>query len=532
MVAPGLDGFSHKAVTTVMTQKQPPGTTNTTSTLTLGVPHISTVLLVNFPSIYYVIFFAPSLRQALSSVVKICNALAAPMCLVAFSLILHYFFINGLYIYYDISDYAFGDPYHSTKNKASQAEGFYQLFVLLTTANHPDILMKLFYENNRLVLVCISYMLITNIVMMNLVLAVVTDTFETVLTEQIALQETIRESMLQTAYQTLSRLDISTGENEGISVQMMLSVLEEIDKYRHFYTATLEATCEWQTSGGRIESTLRDCLKGFGHQGITESDLSLRHLVLDISNFKRGDCLEARTITDEEFRTLAALYLLPFELRDWSSIYNHWIAAQLLDNRGQRHVSEEQSLGMFVTWDTDDAAQNESGLMSTAYQWAASYPEFRHLWTEAYWGYEWVCLHTVSNVMVLASVIYAFTPYSPNDVYTWPIFTTWFSIEVLAGAFANATRFCWYQHFTYGHHWIDIALAIDAIVICFTEDSNQSLWAAARLLRISRLLLNGLKLRHMLSAMKTALMNVAPHLGLWFVSVMAFVISGSPIHTT
>ena len=94
-------------------------------------------------------------------------------------------------------------------------EGFYQLFVLLTTANHPDVLMNLFYANNHLVIFCVSYMVlsitqlahpaelsllmskvITNICFMNLVLAVMTDAFDSLLEQRIVLQEARRNATL------------------------------------------------------------------------------------------------------------------------------------------------------------------------------------------------------------------------------------------------------------------------------------------------------------------------------------------------
>ena len=51
--------------------------------------------------------------------------------------------------------------------------------MLLTTANHPDVLMDLVESNTVYCVVIMSFMIVGNIVFMNLVLAVITDSFKT-----------------------------------------------------------------------------------------------------------------------------------------------------------------------------------------------------------------------------------------------------------------------------------------------------------------------------------------------------------------
>ena len=116
----------------------------------IGVPDLALCMVINFPAVFYVIFFSPALRSALDSCAHITVALRAPMFLVVFSIIMHYFLISGIYTHYGIVNSAFGDPYnHAAPSDRGEAlEGFYQLFVLLTTANHPDVLMDMFWKNN------------------------------------------------------------------------------------------------------------------------------------------------------------------------------------------------------------------------------------------------------------------------------------------------------------------------------------------------------------------------------------------------
>ena len=59
-------------------------------------------------------------------------------------------------------------------------EGLFQMFVLLTTANHPDIVMDLVHYNYLGFMAVVSYMVVTAIILMNLVLAVVANQFSEV----------------------------------------------------------------------------------------------------------------------------------------------------------------------------------------------------------------------------------------------------------------------------------------------------------------------------------------------------------------
>ena len=148
------------------------------------------------------------------------------------------------------------------------------------------------------------YMLITNIMLMNLVLAVVTDTFESLLQDRVEHQETIREAMLQTSFARLAKLDTSTAEGDGISVEMMLDILREIDKYRHRFIGPWFDKCFQPDTN---TDTLQSVLAEMGHPHVRETDTSLQHLVIDICNFRRGNgenSAEACNIDEEEFRTV------------------------------------------------------------------------------------------------------------------------------------------------------------------------------------------------------------------------------------
>ena len=78
-------------------------------TVLIGVPYFGTTFILNFPSVLYVFFFLPPLRHAMDSCARITSALFSPMCLVVFSMLLHYFLFNALYTFYNIEDEAFGD---------------------------------------------------------------------------------------------------------------------------------------------------------------------------------------------------------------------------------------------------------------------------------------------------------------------------------------------------------------------------------------------------------------------------------------
>ena len=92
-----------------------------------------------------------------------------------------------------------------------------------------------------------------------------------------------------------------------------------------------------------------------------------------------------------------------------------------------------------------------------------------------------------------------------------------------------------YQHLKTWHHWVDILLAIDAVVLSVETEvsddnsANPNLWAAARLLRVAQPMLHMPSVRIMLESMQIAFVNVASYMALWLITVFSFMIGGMSI---
>ncbi|XP_046386592.1 two pore calcium channel protein 1-like [Ischnura elegans] len=104
------------------------------------------------------------IRQMLQSMPPVCDMLGLVLfCLMLYALLGFYLFGSG------------ADPYFRTL-----LDSFVSLFVLLTTANYPDVMMPSYAKSKWFCLFFISYICLMVFFLMNLLLAVVYDTFTSI----------------------------------------------------------------------------------------------------------------------------------------------------------------------------------------------------------------------------------------------------------------------------------------------------------------------------------------------------------------
>ena len=129
---------------------------------------------------YYLVYFNNSLRNCCVSVARLTLVLGPVTGMLIGSFIFHYFAISGLTQgggNTALDKYEFGP-------NGDTVEALWYLFVCLTTANHPDVFMPLYHQRPFAVFFTMSYMFITNLVLMNLLLAVVTSEFAQIMEDQ------------------------------------------------------------------------------------------------------------------------------------------------------------------------------------------------------------------------------------------------------------------------------------------------------------------------------------------------------------
>jgi len=140
----------------------------------------------------------------------------------------------------------------------------------------------------------------------------------------------------------------------------------------------------------------------------------------------------------------------------------------------------------------------------------------------------------LSDLVVIISIIGAFGPSSDSPgtqctirpLSCWPLFAFWFNLEVICGAFSQATRFCWYEFFKSKMNWVDTFLAFFSIIVTFVDSNTGEIWALCRLLRIFHLMANIPALRDSGKAMRYSLVAVYPHVALIFISMIGFMFIG------
>ena len=134
---------------------------------------------------------------------------------------------------------------------SSTNEGIYHMFVSLTTANHPDVLMPAYNREWYMMLLLFSFMLVTNLFLLNVFLGVVTSEYATMVKQFYLGKYEVCEGMLRFAYR-LVRSRVTRGKTMGSiertemnlqdQFRMMVEKDEGIDKHGKHCVTSLHMT--------------------------------------------------------------------------------------------------------------------------------------------------------------------------------------------------------------------------------------------------------------------------------------------------
>ncbi|KAJ1284774.1 hypothetical protein BS78_03G230800 [Paspalum vaginatum] len=103
----------------------------------------------------------------------------------------------------------------------------YQMFVLFTTSNNPDVWVPAYKSSRWYALFIVIYVLLGVYFLTNLILAVIYDSFKEQLAKQLAQADSIRKSILQKAFDL-----IDTNGQGYLNKEQCISLLDELNKYR------------------------------------------------------------------------------------------------------------------------------------------------------------------------------------------------------------------------------------------------------------------------------------------------------------
>lgn len=109
----------------------------------------------------------------------------------------------------------------------SYAETLYQMFVLFTTANNPDVWIPAYKASRHYSIFFILYVLLGVYFITNLILAVVYDSFKEQLVKQVAGMDSMRKTILGKAF------DLMDDDKNGVlDKHQCIRLFEELNKYR------------------------------------------------------------------------------------------------------------------------------------------------------------------------------------------------------------------------------------------------------------------------------------------------------------
>merc|ERR1712166_1095732 len=188
---------------------------------------------------FYLLYLSPRMRYGLVSALYVTTKLGSIAGLVIISFLFHYFLIVA-FLPLDDADrpednFAERQMYFSSTN-----EGIYHMFVSLTTANHPDVLMPAYNREWYMMLLLFSFMLVTNLFLLTVFLGVVTSEYATLVKQFYLGKYEVCEGMLRFAYR-LVRSRVTRGKTMGSiertemnlqdQFRMMVEKDEGIDKH-------------------------------------------------------------------------------------------------------------------------------------------------------------------------------------------------------------------------------------------------------------------------------------------------------------
>ena len=127
------------------------------------------------------LFYSRSTRHAFIAFINVTRKITGIGLLLLMVFVIFYFFIRALFSWYD-------DEYSRKETEEyfiDNSDGIFNLFVAMTTANHPDILMSMYDGHWYLMAVLVLFMICTNLVLVNVLLAVICSAYSEMIRDHI-----------------------------------------------------------------------------------------------------------------------------------------------------------------------------------------------------------------------------------------------------------------------------------------------------------------------------------------------------------
>jgi hypothetical protein len=125
---------------------------------------------------------------------------------------------------------------HRLNESPDAVLALYNLFGLMTTVNHPDVMMWLVDARPATMVVIMSFMFMCSIIANNLLLGVVYADYCDILDEKLKEEANLRSKMLDRAYDIITATS-NGAQSMGIEMEIMVEVLREIDGLKVASTA-------------------------------------------------------------------------------------------------------------------------------------------------------------------------------------------------------------------------------------------------------------------------------------------------------
>ncbi|CAI9280053.1 unnamed protein product [Lactuca saligna] len=167
-----------------------------------------------------VVIFILNIRDLRDSLVILSGMFVTYLNILALSLL---FLLFSSWIAYVI----FEDTQQGTTIFVSYSTTLYQMFVLFTTSNNPDVWIPAYKSSRLASLFFILYVLMGVYFVTNLILAVVYDSFKCELVKQVTEKDQMRTRILKKAFDLIDEKAVGTLDKE-----QCIDLFEELNKYR------------------------------------------------------------------------------------------------------------------------------------------------------------------------------------------------------------------------------------------------------------------------------------------------------------
>ncbi|KAI3765444.1 hypothetical protein L2E82_15477 [Cichorium intybus] len=167
-----------------------------------------------------VVFFILNIRDLRDSLVVLAGMLGTYLNVLALFLL---FLLFSSWLAYVI----FEDTEQGTKVFMSYPATLYQMFVLFTTSNNPDVWIPAYKSSRSSSIFFVLYVLLGVYFVTNLILAVVYDSFKIELVKQVNTKDQMRTRILRKAFDLIDEKSVGT-----LDKKQCIELFEELNKYR------------------------------------------------------------------------------------------------------------------------------------------------------------------------------------------------------------------------------------------------------------------------------------------------------------